>query len=77
MGSLTYSSQDGTWGLKGHDIKKLPSEFYGAMCKLHDYEKTGLSPEQIIEMDELYAEKCKEVAELEKKVAAFTEAWNV
>ena len=29
-----------------------------------DYEDTGLTPEQIQEMDKLYAEKCKEVAEL-------------
>lgn len=31
---------------------------------LKAYEDTGLSPEQIVEMDRLYAEKCREVAEL-------------
>lgn len=31
---------------------------------LKAYEDTGLSPEQIVEMDSLYAEKCREVAEL-------------
>ena len=31
---------------------------------LKDYEDTGLSPEQIIEIDSLYAEKCQEVTEL-------------
>ena len=31
------------------------------------YEDTGLTPDQIKEMDELYHEKCREVAELQKK----------
>lgn len=31
--------------------------------KLAEYEDTGLAPEQIREMDKLYAEKCKELAE--------------
>lgn len=46
-------------------------------AQLAKYEATNLTPEQMIEIDRIYAEKCKEVAELEKKVAAFTEAWNV
>lgn len=32
--------------------------------RLKAYEDTGLSPEQMIEIDKLYAEKCREVAEL-------------
>ncbi len=31
---------------------------------LKAYEDTGLSPDQIVEIDRLYAEKCREVAEL-------------
>lgn len=34
---------------------------------LKAYEDTGLSPEQIIKMDSLYAEKCQEVAMLKSK----------
>lgn len=34
--------------------------------KLADYEDTGLTPEQIIEIDRLYAEKCTELAECKK-----------
>ena len=33
---------------------------------LKEYEDLGLTPEQIREVDQLYAEKCKEVAELRK-----------
>ena len=39
-------------------------------CKLREYEQLDISPEQIREIDRLYAAKCREVAELEKKLAA-------
>ena len=35
-------------------------------AKLAQYEDLGLTPEQIREVDRLYAEKCREVAELKK-----------
>lgn len=70
MGRLTWKNPDGTWGLKNMDIKEVPSKLYGAVCKLKDYEETGLMPEQIVEMDELYTEKCKEVAKLQKELEA-------
>lgn len=62
MGRLTFKESDGTWGLNNYDIKKVPRELYGAICKLKDYEETGLSPDQIAELDELYHEKCEELA---------------
>lgn len=34
--------------------------------RLRQYEDTELTPDQILEIDELYAEKCMEVAELQK-----------
>ena len=36
--------------------------------RLKAYEDTGLMPDQIIEMDKLYAEKCKEVSELKGEI---------
>ena len=36
--------------------------------KLMEYEETGLTPEQIYEMDRLYTEKCKELEKLKRKV---------
>ena len=38
--------------------------------RLAAYEDIGLTPEQLREVDKLYAEKCKEVAELEKAAMA-------
>ena len=40
---------------------------YHAMCVLKNYEETGLTPEQIREINRLYAEKCREVAELRQR----------
>lgn len=77
MNRLTQKNERGKWSLKGVSWKQLmPGEkitritnsfLYGALYKLMRYEDTGLSPEQIREMDELYHEKCREVAELKKK----------
>lgn len=71
MERLTWKNPDGTWGLNNMDIKDVPRELYGAVCKLKDYEETGLMPEQIVEMDELYLKKCQEVAKLQKKLEAY------
>lgn len=71
MGRLTWKNPDGTWGLNNMDIREVPGELYGAVCKLKDYEETGLMPEQLVEMDELYSEKCKEAAKLQKELEAY------
>ena len=45
-----------------------PRTYLGEVCeKLASYEDTCLTPEQIIEIDKLYAEKCRELAEERKK----------
>lgn len=72
MNRLTYKNPNGTWGMNnGFNMSKVPSELYGALYKLKDYEETGMSPEQLEEIDRLYLEKCEEVnrlrAELEEK----------
>lgn len=36
--------------------------------RLAEYEKLELDPEQITEIDKLYAEKCREVAMLKKQI---------
>lgn len=38
--------------------------------RLSEYEDTGLTPEQIRQIDDLYAEKCREVAELRERDTA-------
>ena len=45
-----------------------PRTYLGEVCeKLASYEDTGLTPEQIIEIDKLYAEKCRELTDERKK----------
>lgn len=36
--------------------------------RLAEYESIGLTPQQLLQVDELYAEKCKELAELKRKI---------
>lgn len=49
---LTWSKPNGTWGLKNYDIHDVPKELYGPLYKLHNYEKTGLSPEEVEDLKE-------------------------
>lgn len=44
---LTWSAQDGSWGIEGVDLSALPPKVYGALCKLKDLETAvdaGLTP---------------------------------
>lgn len=57
MGRLTYKNRDGKWGMKGvrwealyegNTISKDTWQaVYGALCKLKDYEETGLTPSEV------------------------------
>lgn len=52
---LTFKNLDGTWGMNnGYDMKKVPAQLYGALCKLKDYEEKGLSPNDIDIIRNLY-----------------------
>ena len=56
-GMLTYDNPNGTWGLNnGYDIREAPEELQEALCRLHDYEKTGFSAESIMEIRHKYDE---------------------
>ena len=50
-----------------------------SMCmkRLAEYEDIGLTPEQLTEIDKLYSEKCREVAELRKQLSEKTTAYDV
>ncbi len=64
---LTWQRPDGDWEVTGIPWSEIGGRLYGALCKLRDYEKTGLQPGQVLEMNELYLEKCREVNALKKK----------
>ena len=52
MQRLTFEDESGNWGLLNYDIKKVPRELYGAMCKLKDYEESLLTPKEVLEVKE-------------------------
>ena len=56
--------------LKSVGYKDIPLMRY---VKLGEYENLGLEPQQIKEISNLYAEKCKEVAELKAELAKYEE----
>lgn len=64
---ITYRNSDGSWGIHGMNIHSIPSGLYGAAFKLMEYEQTGLEPKDIYRIDELYREKCEEVARITKE----------
>lgn len=45
--------------------------------RLKEYEDTGIMPEQIREIDRLYAEKCKELSEIQKNYLTGIELANI
>ena len=44
---FTYKEPSGTWGVHGEEFRNMSQTMYGAMCKLLDYEETGLSPDEV------------------------------
>lgn len=70
---LTNSKSDGTWSVIGSDgeeipWKDIPNELYGAICKLRDYEKTGLSPDTIAITRDENKRLCEGILQLNKRV---------
>lgn len=67
---LTWTNESGEWGLKDYDIRQAPKELTGALCKLRDYEMSGLDPGQLRMVDMEYSMQARELMhyrELAKK----------
>lgn len=85
MSRLTERDRQGHWRLKKlnwDDIRpgeKITVEdwetMYLAMYKLLKYEDTGLYPDQIREIGELYLDKCREVNDLKEKAKSANAGW--
>lgn len=73
---MTWKKEDGTWGLEGMDLEwsKLSPSLYGALSKLKDYEEICDSPSKLREIDNLYLDKCEEVAMLEQEILTLRES---
>lgn len=52
MGRFTYRTEDGRWGVRGVDFDGIGEVMYGALCKLRDYENTGLSPWEVEDLQD-------------------------
>ena len=70
---LTEKRNNGSWKLKGVDWKQIApgavitkktwEKLYGALWKLKDYEKTGLSPDQVSELQGETQEQARQMLE--------------
>ena len=70
---LTKTNPDGTWNVIGSsgDIvpwDDIPKELYGALCKLHAYEKTELNPETVEIIRDENKRLCDGILQLNKRV---------
>ena len=63
---LELKANKGGWSVDRKGRDPLYRIYGEAVERLSAYEDIGLTPEQLLEIDRLYAEKCKEVAELRK-----------
>lgn len=71
MNRLTEQDDLGNWcvkGIKWEDLREgkvitreIYEKIYGCLFKLKEYESTGLSPEDIEQIDRQFLEKCQEV----------------
>ena len=78
---LIQKDNQGHWSVKGlpwEDISegkvlshKTSGILYGCLCKLNDYEESGLEPDQLFERNDLFLEKCNEVAERKRKADTY------
>lgn len=77
MERLTEVNKDGKWRLKGllwsdTETGKIITQntnekIYGALCKLRDYENTGITPDQLQVIEEEYSKMAEELAELRQQ----------
>lgn len=80
MHRLTEGDEQGNWMLKGvawkslHTgqviTKEVSERLYGALCKLRDYEESGLNPDEVEATVELLDAKPPERCQIPKGVVA-------
>ena len=58
----------GIWGMSTKAVEKGYGR-YSVFSKLAEFEDLGVTPEQIREIDKLYAEKCRELADLKEDIS--------
>lgn len=73
MARLTRKDKNGNWHLKGVPWESLrtgaeldkatANRIYGALCKLRDYEDTGLEPAEVEYAENLYETLCAKLLE--------------
>ena len=71
MNGLTFTEKDGSWGIKGMNEENEEKKMYAVACKLRDYEKTGLQPDEVLRLKENAVDEI--ISKLEKQLAQLQE----
>lgn len=66
-GRLTYS-ENGKFGVTGINLSTLDAKLYMCVCKLKDYENSGLMPDQVIALQDKVNDLTAEVERLQQWV---------
>ena len=73
MKRLTYQESDGRFGVVGMKAGNEDKKLYACVCKLKDYENTGLSPDEIEKLNDFSQSQCaKLLAERDAAVEDIT-----
>ena len=67
-GRLVRSEPDGRFYIEGVDISTLSPELYGAIWKLKNYEESGLTPDDVINLKDLYDDAVKTILEQRREI---------
>lgn len=59
------------------DITAMCNDVIPKLELLKSYEDIGLTPEQLLEIDKMYSEKCREVAEFRERLSEKPTAYDV
>ena len=59
MRRITWKTPEGKWGVENIAWDEIDHRLCGALCKLKDYEDTGLSPDEVKRMKEAREEDGK------------------
>lgn len=53
--------------VEGVDLSTLPPELYSCICKLKDYESSGMSPDLVCSLQNIYDDACETMAKLQRE----------
>ena len=67
MQNMIEAKENGMWTCCGVSPAEIDRRLYGALCKLKDYESTGLNPDGVERLKCAYADLAQRHEEMKRK----------